>query len=141
MGWFMHYCVHGSTMRHLYATILGLLIQLYMYGEGIKHSFVLSIVVYAMMCLLPRKKQAMYVMFFCLAYLSGQHIYRMFENFGGFDLDITTFTMLLICKLSALAYCYEDGGKLQDKLTEEQKTWRVENIPNLLEYFSYVFFC
>lgn len=141
MGWFMHYCLHSTTLRHLYATILGVLIQLYMYGDGIKHSFILSIVVYIMMQALPRKNQANYVMFFVLAYLSGQHIYRMLDNFGGFDLDITTFTMLLICKLSALAFCYKDGAEKEEDLTEEQKKWQVKEVPGLLEYFSYVFFC
>jgi hypothetical protein len=80
-------------------------------------------------------------MWFVLAYLSGQHIHRMWVNFGGYDLDITTFTMLLICKLSALAYCYKDGGEDQQKLTDEQRKWRVTSMPNLLEYVSYIFFC
>ena len=58
---------------------------------------------------------------FVLAYLSSQHIYRMWVNFGGFNLDITTFTMLLICKLSALAFCYKDGAEKDEDLTDEQK--------------------
>ena len=73
----MHYCVHGSTIRHLYAITLGVLIQLYMFGHGIVHVFILSSVAYLMMNVLPRKTQAKYVMFFVLAYLSGQHIVRM----------------------------------------------------------------
>jgi lysophospholipid acyltransferase len=49
--------------------------------------------------------------------------------------------MLLICKLSALAYCYKDGGEDEKNLTEEQKKWKVVQMPNLLEFASYVFFC
>jgi hypothetical protein len=45
----------------------------------------------------------------------------MWVNFGGFNLDITTFTMLLICKLSALAFCYKDGAEKDEDLTDEQK--------------------
>ena len=117
----MHYCVHGTTLRHLYAITLGLLIQLFMFGTGIVHVFVMSSVVYLMMNVLPRRAQAAYVMYFVLAYLSAQHIYRMWQNFGGFELDITTFTMLLICKLSALAYCYKDGAEKESDLTQEQR--------------------
>lgn len=80
-------------------------------------------------------------MFFVLAYLSGQHIHRMIANFGSFELDITTYTMLLICKLSALAFCYKDGAENSEKLTEDQRIWKVTHFPELLEYASYVFFC
>lgn len=137
----MHSSVKGTTMRHLYAIVWGVLIQLYMFGAGVLHVLLISGVVYLMMLLLPRKSQARLVMWFVLAYLSGQHIYRMWYDFGGFNLDITTFTMLLVCRLSALAYCYQDGAETPDKLTTEQQQWRVTSLPNLLEYTSYVFFC
>ena len=121
MGWFMHYCVYSTTLRHFYAITLGILIQLYMFGTSIIHVFIMSTIVFLMMNFLPRKTQASLVMFFVLAYLSAQHIYRMWVNFGGFNLDITTFTMLLICKLSALAFCYKDGAEKDEDLTDEQK--------------------
>jgi len=38
----------------------------------------------------------------------------MYVNFGGWDLDVTTYTMILTAKLSALGFCYKDGG-LDDK--------------------------
>lgn len=136
----MHYCVHGTNLRHFYAISLGILIQLYMFGTEIVHVFIMSSIVYLMMIVLPRKTQAKYVMFFVLCYLSGQHVVRMIANFGGFELDITTFTMLHICKLSALAFCYKDGAEDPEKLTEEQKKWKVIHLPGLLEFASYTFF-
>jgi hypothetical protein len=48
-----------------------------MFGTGIAHVFVLSVVAYLMMNLMSRRTQAKYVMWFVLAYLSFQHIYRM----------------------------------------------------------------
>jgi hypothetical protein len=37
-------------------------------------------------------------------------------------LDVTTYTMLLATKLSALGFCYQDGAvKDEDKLTLDQK--------------------
>ena len=60
-------------------------------------------------------------MVFVMLYLSVQHIYRMITNFGGWEMDITTFTMLLTAKLSGLAFCYKDGGVDEKDLLEEQK--------------------
>ncbi len=65
----------------------------------------------------------------------------MITNFGGWDMDITTYTMILTAKLSALAFCYKDGGEPTDKLLPEQKENRVLDLPNPLELLSYVFFC
>ena len=69
-GWFMHYCVHGTTVRHIYNIVLGILIQMYLYGFGIFHVILMTVVAYAMMLLMPRHKQAPYVMFWVLGYLS-----------------------------------------------------------------------
>jgi hypothetical protein len=43
----------------------------------------------------------------------------MYTNFGGFDMDISTFTMLQVCKLSALAFCYKDGALPDKELSKE----------------------
>lgn len=58
-------------------------------------------------------------MAFVLIYLSASHIYRMVTNFGGWDMDITTYTMMLTAKLSSVAFCYSDGGKKDEKLLPE----------------------
>ena len=55
-------------------------------------------------------------------------------------MDITTFTMVLTAKLSALAYCYKDGGEKDEKLLPEQRDNKVEKLPNVLELLSYVYF-
>ena len=54
MGWIMHYFIHGTVARHLYAIVLGALIQLYMYGYEVSHVLLMSGVAYAMMLVLPR---------------------------------------------------------------------------------------
>ena len=115
-GWFMHYCLHGTLVRHLYCITVGVLIQLYLYGFGILHVVLMTAVAYAMMLFLPRHKQAQYVMLWVLAYLSYSHLDALINRFGSYDMDITTYTMLLVCKLSALAYCYQDGATPSDKL-------------------------
>jgi len=56
-------------------------------------------------------------------------------------MDITTFTMLLTAKLSALGFCYKDGGEKDENLLKEQIERKVVNVPNPLEMMSYVFYC
>ena len=76
-----------------------------------------------------------------LFYLSCSHLYSVIYKFGSYDMNITTYTMLLVCKLSALAFCYKDGGMDESKLTEDQKKKQVKELPNLLEFISYVWYC
>ena len=45
-------------------------------------------------------------MFWVLGYLSYSHLVTLIYNFGGYEMTISTYTMLLVCKLSSLAYCY-----------------------------------
>jgi hypothetical protein len=75
-----------------------------------------------------------------LSYLTVNHLYRMYTNFGGFDLDISTFTMLQVCKLSALAFCYRDGGVDPKDLTKDQKERVVDKLPSIIEICSYTQF-
>ena len=137
----MHALVRGRLSRHLYATIAGFLLQLYMFREGVVHVFLMTAVTYLMMNVLPRTFQHKAVFVFVMAYLSGSHIYRMITNFGGWDMDITTYTMILTAKLSALAFCYKDGGLSNDKLLKEQVERKVVEMPSVLEMASYVLFC
>lgn len=65
----------------------------------------------------------------------------MVTNFGGWDMDITTYTMILTAKLSALAFCFGDGSYKNEDLLPEQIERRVDKLPSPLEIASYVFYC
>jgi hypothetical protein len=79
----------------------------------------MTFVAYGLMKFGPRHKQTTYVFVWVMAYLSFQHIYRMWANFGGYDMDITTYSMILTAKLSALSFCFKDGGEKEEKLLPE----------------------
>ena len=111
-----------------------------MFGFGILHVILMTSVAYALMIVFPRHKQANYVMFWVLGYLSYSHLDSLINRFGSYDMDITTYTMLLVCKLSALAFCYQDGGTDAAKLNEDQRKRVVINLPSPLELASYVWF-
>ena len=54
IGWIMHYFIHGRVIRHLYTIIIGLLIQMYMFGTDTLHVVLMAGVAYAMMLFMKR---------------------------------------------------------------------------------------
>lgn len=120
---------------------LGLCIQLYLYGFDTLHVVFMAAVAYAMMAFLPRHKSASVVMVWVLLYLSYNHLMSILYNFGGYQMDISTYTMLEVCKLSALAYCYQDGCTDSAKLTQDQRDRMVTKLPSILEFWSYIWYC
>jgi len=77
---------------------------------------------------------------FMFIYLSVQHVYRMTTNWGGWDMDITTYTMLLTCRLWSVGFVVADGAKKDELLTDGQVQRKMVNKPSLLEFVSYSFF-
>ena len=141
IGWFMHFFVRGRLLRHLYALILGVALQSYIYGWEVLDCVWMAGGAYALMLALPRQTQAKYVMFYVLGYLSYQYLYKMWISYGTYSFDIVMYTMLLVCKMSALAFCYKDGDpEGKEKLNDDQKARVVKELPSVFELASYVFF-
>ena len=103
-------------IRYLYSLVIGFLIQVYMFRETVYHIYIYAVVVYVLMTFLPRSSQHRIVIGFLLCYMSSQHIYSMVTDFGGFNMDVTTYTMILVCKLWMFAFAYRDGGEDPKKL-------------------------
>ena len=89
-----------------------------MFRFAVYHIYLISIIAYFMMTQLPRSSQQKYVCGFLMTYLSCQHIYSMVFDFGGFNMDITTYTMILVTKLWGLSWAYKDGAEISSKLNE-----------------------
>ena len=119
LGVLLNLLFKSAVSRHLFSTITGFLLQLYMFRGQVIHPIMMTVITYLMRRLLPRKFQHKAVFAFVMLYLSGSHIYRMITNFGGWDMDITTYTMILTAKLSALGFCYKDGGEKEEDLLPE----------------------
>ena len=81
----------------------------------------MTVVAYLLMMIVPRNKQAPIVTLWVIGYLCFSHLERYFYHFGSYEMDYTSYTMLLVCKLSSLAYCYQDGAKPAEKLTKDQQ--------------------
>ncbi len=73
-----------------------------MYRESTIHVIIMATVSYLIMALLPRNQQQKVNLVFVLGYLSSQHIHSMLTDFGGFNMDVSAYTMILVAKLWAL---------------------------------------
>ena len=62
--------------RLVYNLAAGLYVHFYMFGWEAYHGFIISTVAYLVMMFAPRDLQHKINMFWCLGYLSAQHIYR-----------------------------------------------------------------
>jgi hypothetical protein len=70
---------------------------------------------YLMMNILPRQSLGRNVMIFAFTCLTYQNIRSMLSD-NQYDMSVM-FNMLMVCKLTALAYCIEDGSvKEGDKI-------------------------
>ena len=94
LGWLMYYKVKGAQQRHAFVSIIGILIQLYMYGSEIMHNILLSYGAYALMLVVPREKQTTWVRAWVFSYLTYNHWDAYMNRFMIYDMGITTYTML-----------------------------------------------
>ena len=140
VGWILHFCVKGRTLRYLYCLVTGVLGMLYFYGQDSLQVALMGGVTYALMLLVPREKVHIAVMVWVFGSLSYSHLMAVLYEFGSYKLNVTTNTMLLVCRLQALGYAYMDGGKDESKLSENQKRMRVVDLPSPLEFATFVFF-
>lgn len=137
---FLHPAVVGATTRHVVSTSLGLFLAYFCFGYQVVHLFFLSTVSYACMRLFAPSVSQRVVLVFALSYLSIVHVYRMYYDYGGYTLDVTGPLMIMVQKVTALAYSIHDGTVPDDKLTADQREQRCIKVPTLLEFYSYMFY-
>jgi len=81
-----------------------------------------------------------YVFVVAMGTLSVAHLYRQITNYGVHAVDFSGPLMLIVQKVTYIAYNLHDGlARDESKLTEEQKREKLGKVPSLLEYFSYIF--
>ncbi|EAR84788.1 membrane-bound O-acyltransferase family MBOAT protein (macronuclear) [Tetrahymena thermophila SB210] len=132
--------LRGSFIRHFLSIVLGLFLQYLVYKDQIVFVLLQTLAVYLMLKIFNRKSVAIVVFVQSLIYMSAHHIYRQWASYGSWDMDITTILMMTICKWTGFAWCYQDGGKDESKLSVDQKMRQLKKLPSFLEYFSYIHF-
>jgi len=62
-------------------------------------------------------------------------------DYAGWNIDITSFTMLLVTRLWGLSWSYRDGFlSINDMKNQGQKDRRIVHLPTLFEYMGFVHF-
>ena len=108
--------IRSPRVRKFFSLIFGTLIQLYVF----KDYFYQYIFLFAQICFVywictKYKKRCGYIVTVqSVLILSICHIYRQIINYGGWEVDISTILMVMVCKFSLFAFRLEDGRKVGD---------------------------
>ncbi|KAL4485701.1 hypothetical protein ABPG72_010963 [Tetrahymena utriculariae] len=136
---FILFQIKSPLIRRLYSTILGFLLSFLVYGGNVVSSHIMTLATYILCAIFGRHSQKV-VFAFCLAFLSGHHIYRQITDYGGWKIDVSVILMTNFCKLVSFAFCYSDGFKQENQLSKDQKERRIQKLPNIFSFFSYINF-
>ena len=102
---FQRLCL-SSDQKHLFNILFGMTIGYLLLGtDGFLHTFISSLVTYAICSLVPPKRAATIVWIWALGYMLVTHIIRMMVTSNGHFLDHGVIQMLVTTKLSAFASC------------------------------------
>ena len=114
---FIFKAIENRLFRDIYGVFFGLALQTFVYGQGVFVTLAQTAITYLLVVIFKRKA-AKLVFAESLVFQSAYHIYRQYVDFGGWKLDISTIVMMYTCKYTSFAFCYEDGGKPLERLTE-----------------------
>ncbi|GMF46478.1 unnamed protein product [Phytophthora fragariaefolia] len=142
----------SASLKHVMDVAVGVSVAQFVLGSGWVHSFVSSLLTYALVKFGPARHAPTLVFLFNMLYMSASHIYRLYVDYMGWTLDFTGPQMLLVIKLTSFAYNYYDGvvdktfatkgadmspGK--KKVYEGRQKLAIHEIPSLLEFFGYIY--
>ncbi|CAM1328882.1 MBOAT1 (predicted) [Pycnogonum litorale] len=130
----------STNTRHMFSMICGIFLAYFCFGYQVYHMFIQASLAYIIVKSTSPVESHRFVMLFAFMYLSAMHLMRQFYTYGLYTLDITGPMMILTQKVSAFAFNVHDGvATPPEKLTVDQKRLAIRRMPELLEYFSYIF--
>jgi hypothetical protein len=145
------YNLPNKNLKHLFSFLIGFTFVQWIFGPDWIHTFISSIVTYFICAFGPRKHQAKIAFIWVMGYMTMSHIYRMYVSYMTGIFDFTGTQMVITMKLTSFAYNYFDGTydhkkvfstdhHAKDvKLYAARKKYAITELPNLLEFFGYVF--
>ena len=139
---FLNYLIHNRTARVLYSLIIGFILHYSIYGIQSLHTIFGTVASYLYVKYFGRKLSPFYLLIASMAHLSLLNIIRMIVDFGGWAIDdISTIYMVIVAKVSSFGFSYADGEKDEkDIRSDHLKHTRIEELPSIFEYASYIFF-
>jgi len=132
-----------GKIKHVFSFILGAFLLQFTIGKQWIHHLLTSLLVYAMLLIMPPKLSKTVIPIFVMLYMTLGHLHRQYINYLGWDLDFTGSQMVLTMKLYSLAYNMYDGhlialGK-QDRAAKKCADLSLNEVPGIIEYLGYTF--
>jgi len=138
---YIHRKMTNVTFKHCYSIIIGVFLGYFMFGLESLHYFFSTFVCYLIIKYVDYKVSPWIVFVLLIAHLSYGHIMRQLNNYLQFGLDWSLPQMIIVVKVSSLAWAYHDGQLPYESLDRPQrKEKRIQTLPSLLEYYSFIYF-
>eukprot|EP00658_Telonema_sp_P-2_P034158 TRINITY_DN2495_c0_g1_i10.p1 TRINITY_DN2495_c0_g1~~TRINITY_DN2495_c0_g1_i10.p1 ORF type:complete len:513 (+),score=105.19 TRINITY_DN2495_c0_g1_i10:258-1796(+) len=106
---FANRMVPCGNPRHVYNFVVGMVFAQGCYGPGWLHLTFSSTVTYLIMLAAPRSVSHKMVFLWIMGYIGGVHVYRMYTDWLGWQLDFSGPQMMATVKLTSLAFNFHDG--------------------------------
>ncbi|GJP61509.1 hypothetical protein CLOP_g18663 [Closterium sp. NIES-67] len=147
---FLQRLLPAGAVRHVWATLSGLVLTYIAFGyESLGHCVVACVVAYGSM-LVYRRQCGVITFFTTFAYLIGCHVFYMSgDSWRQGNIDFTGAMMILVLKVTSVAYDYQDGGKPQKAddakaaaaAAASDAPKPIKALPSLLQFLGYTFCC
>ena len=141
----------NKNLKHLFSFLGGFALLQFVYGPAWIHTLISSAVTYLLCLIAPPKYQHIIVFVWVMGYMTFSHLFRMYVSYFSGIFDFTGTQMVITMKLTSFAYNLYDGtydheivfkehsDKSLSRMYTDRKHFAITKLPNLLEYFGYVF--
>ena len=127
-------------VRYLYAIIVGIILQIYMFRWATIHIYIMGLVTFVIIGYGMRGVAERIAIAWVLLYNSALFLYFFITCYGCWEMNVTTYTMILMTKLWGFAWACKDGYTHKQNLTESQKKYCIEYLPTFMEYMGFLSF-
>lgn len=145
--YFLHPSTTSSEFRHSFELTVGFAMAAFCFGKTVVQLVLLSCLSYVILSIgtasnhhAVASKTHVLVFVFSMLYLCCNHVYRQIYDYGSYTLDVTGPMMLMVQKISGLAFSYYDSRRPRSQLTADQLDQIIVAKPSLLEFLSFMFY-
>jgi len=116
LGYISRFVPVGNA-RHVYNLFLGIAFAQGCYGPGWLHMSFSAAVSYFFLLFAPRNQVHLIVFGWMMFYIGATHIYRMYSDWLGWEMDFSGPQMMATIKITSCAFNYHDGkeGRTAEK--------------------------
>ena len=130
---------------------MGFVVVQWIFGPDWIHTFISSSVTYLICAFGPRKHIGTLCFVWVMGYMTGCHIFTMYNDYMSEKFDFLRTQMVITMKLTSFAYNYFDGTYDHDKVFStdparkhakifaQRREFAITELPSLLEFFGYVY--